>query len=98
MIATTDNQYRNIARELLAAIGRAEFFNGTIECNDGEMRSELRVTLIVRREPALDPADISRGDRRITQIIPVWWEYHLWDTDGQRANDFSWRELCEFLI
>lgn len=98
MISIDDSVYGAVAERLLAAIGNSEFYNGTVEYDGEGFCSELRTTLIVYREPLLDPADPSQAARRITDIVPVWWEYHLHGPSGERATDFSWRELKRRLL
>ena len=98
MISIDDSIYGVIADKLLGAIGDSDFFNGTVECDTAEYCSELRTTLIIYREPMLDPADESRAAARITAIVPVWWEFHLHESCGERLTDFSWSELKRHLL
>ena len=97
MIPIDDTIYGTIAQKLLDAIGNSDFYNGTVECDTEGFCSELRATLIVYREPLFDPADPSQAARRITAIVPVWWEFHLHQSGGERLTDFSWSELEQFL-
>ncbi|MCL2560739.1 MAG: hypothetical protein FWE10_00235 [Rikenellaceae bacterium] len=98
MTHPNDNDYRNIADRLLEAIGDSEFFNGTVEYETPEYDAQLRVTLIIYREPLFDPADPVHRAERISAIVPVWWEYRLYDHFGEQPNDFSWREFKKHLI
>lgn len=98
MICITDNDYKNIASRLLEAIGGNEFYNGSLEYETAEYTSVLRTTLIVYREPLFGPDDPGGAAMRITDIVPVWWEFHLFDQFGEQLNGFSWRELKQYLI
>lgn len=98
MININDNNYTAIAEKLLAAIGEGEYYNGTVDYDNGSFTAALRTTLIIYREPLLDPADPSRAATRITDIVPVWWEFHTYGESGEAPNDFSWGELKEFMI
>lgn len=98
MICLTDNDYQTIATRLLEAIGESEFYNGSLEYETAEYSSVLRTTLIIYREPLFGPDDAGGTAMRITDIVPVWWEFHLYDALGEQINGFSWRELKEHLI
>lgn len=98
MIDLNDSDYKNIAEKLLAAIGCSEYYNGALEYDTADYNCVLRATLIIYRQPLLDPADASQAARSITDIVPVWWEFHLYDVFGEQLNGFSWRELKEYLI
>lgn len=98
MITLHDNDYAAIADKLLAAIGAGEFYNGTVDYDGGSFTAALRTTLLIYREPTLDPADPSRSATRITGIVPVWWEFHTCGESGETPNDFSWNEIKEFIL
>lgn len=93
----TYEHYQQVAEKLLEAIGEAEFFNGTITVEEPPFEVSFRATLLIRRTPALDPTDCSKNATRIVDIIPVWWEHHLYDLTGGRLTDFDWHELRKFL-
>lgn len=97
MISVTENDYKNLARILLDAIGEANYYNGSLDYDTPESRSELRITAMIYREPLLDPDDPTRTRERITEIVPVWWEYRTFAPEGEVPNDFGWRELKEHL-
>ncbi len=98
MIAISEDHYHHLAQLLLHAIWNADFFNGTIEFNDEECRSELRVTLIICRRLTRDPADKTWESTCITDVIPVWWEHHLEAPEGELLTDFEWKEFKKYLI
>lgn len=97
MITITDNDYRNIARSLIGKIAGSDFFNGTVEYDTLQFSSHLSTTLIIYREQATDRAERPGAYPPITDIVPVWWEYHLFDQGGEQLTDFSWRQLMEAL-
>lgn len=98
MVNIDDIGYKAIAEALLSAIDDAEFYNGSVEYDTAEYGSRLTATLIIYREPLLDPADPARCATRITGIVPVWWEFHTYGERGEILNGFSWSELRNFLI
>ena len=30
-------------------------------------------------------------------IVPIWWEFHLWQPEGEVLTDFDWNELAKYL-
>lgn len=87
MITVTDSIYRALAVRLIEQIGSSDFFNGSVEHDTDEFGSRLTATLIIYRG----------RDGAITDIVPVWWEYHLEQCRGEAMTDFSWREFREYL-
>ena len=98
MININESIYQALAQQLLKEIGSGNYFNGRIEYDTEEFYATLRTTLIVYREPLDDPADTSRSATRITEIVPVWWEFDTVQAVGSVPNDFSWREFREYLL
>lgn len=96
MIILDDSDYKCIAEKLMLAIGNSQFYNGLIEYQTSDFSSVLRATLIIYRQKTLDPADDNAT--KITDIVPVWWEFHAYDQYGEQLNGFSWRELRECMI
>ena len=82
--------YDELAEALLVRIGDGSYYSGTVECLDGDVRVELRTTLILYR----GSEDLPEGHRlTITEAVPVWWECHtVWGTE-ELLNDFDFREI-----
>ncbi len=97
MYSITDDHYLALAENLLAVISNADFYNGTVEMSDNGYNVSFRATLIIKRTPKYDPIDHTQTASVITDIIPVWWEHHLYDSTGERLTDFDWREMKNFL-
>lgn len=93
----TPEHYRILSEKLLETIAEADFYNGSITLDNGPFEAILRATLIIKRVPAHDPTDRSQSVRKIVDIVPVWWEYHLCDITGERLSDFDWREFKKYL-
>lgn len=94
MVSITPEIYREVASGLMRSIEASDFFNGTIEHDTQEYYSSLTCTLIISRERN---KRIDGTGERITDIIPVWWEFSIYFPDGEALNDFSWSELREYL-
>lgn len=95
MVTINEEIYMNVAQRLLCAIGETNFFNSTVEFDNEEIYTTLRCTLIVYRETIEDPTETFS---RIIDIVPVWWEFATVQQCGTVGNDFSWRELKEYLF
>ena len=53
-----------------------------------EETSSLVCTLIVCRD---------QENGRILSVLPVWWDFCLFQAEGEQTTDFSWNELNRFL-
>ncbi|MDL2320503.1 hypothetical protein LJC45_05160 [Alistipes sp. OttesenSCG-928-B03] len=98
MIPVNDKSYNEIAEKLLEAIGQGEYYNGTVEYECEEYSAALRCTLLVYREPLFDESAPAGAARLITDIVPVWWEFHTFNIGGEEINDFEWQNLRHFLL
>ena len=89
MLNVTSDIYRLLADRLRDAVGTAEFFSGRITVA-ADLDYELIATLLFYRTTESDES----GSRDIiTDIVPVWWEFHTACAAGVLDNDFSFREL-----
>ncbi len=94
MIEIRDDFYAEVASALTERIGTAEFFNGSVEIDHRDVNAVLRATLIIHRRTVTAPD----GERRpISDVVPVWWEFHTTGARGEELNDFSFGELKPFL-
>ena len=98
MITISDNHYKELAGRLLDSVGGCAFFNGSVEYDTEEFYSTLTATLIVYTETVSGPQGSGIGGARITDIVPVWWEYHLGRLGSEELTDFSWSEFKQFLL
>ncbi len=94
MYSVSSELYRQVLASLLEAVGGRGYFSGSIEgeAPDGEWR--LTVSAIVYRKRISAP----EGDCDVvSDLVPVWWEFHTFTPEGERLNDFSFSELRELL-
>lgn len=89
MIALNETSYKAIAEILLAKIEGQNLFNGVVEYDTEEFYSTLKCTLIICRDATTE---------RVLSILPVWWEYNIYMSDGEHLNDFCWAEFDQFLV
>ena len=83
--------YLRIAEHLSDAIGRKDFYSGSLSLVDGNVECRLCCTLIVSRNK------VCEGEcPRITRLAPVWWELKT-TMDGEVIdNDFSFGTMLTY--
>ena len=87
--------YLEISDRLVGASSGREFFSGSVECCMGDVDCKLQCTLMVSYDEH-DYPDIR--SRKISNIVPVWWEFHTVVGSEELINDFSFREMCEIAL
>ena len=50
--------------------------------------STLTCTLLINPNPEPGLQD---------HFVPIWWEFHLWQPEGEVLTDFDWNELAKYL-
>ena len=94
MYSVSTELYLDAAARLRDAIGDGSYFSGTLNFVYGEVECRLTASVIVYRERVRYP----EGDRdEISDLVPVWWEFHTADEAGEFLNDFSFSELRSLL-
>ncbi|MBO5717029.1 MAG: hypothetical protein J6R50_02780 [Alistipes sp.] len=90
MYSISHQLYLEVWGRLMSAIGRKEYFSGSVTCIVEDTECRLTCTLIVVRNHDRE----SEGRMaEIEKIIPVWWEFHTTIGGQELLNDFSFREL-----
>ncbi len=93
------NDYAYVAANLAAEIEARNFFSGTIRTEHDGFESELLATLIIYRQKALPEEGPTTLLGPIVDVVPVWWEFHTFDPDGEEVlNDFSFSDIKPLLI
>ena len=95
MYEVSHQLYLELAERLVAAIGKKEFFSGSVSCIAGDVELRLVCTLIVQR------SESQHGERTATEItglVPIWWECHATEGSDEIMNDFSFRELLTIAL
>ena len=95
----TTNDYAYVAANLAAEIEARNFFSGTICTNYDGFDSELLVTLLIYRQKPRPEEEGATLLGPIVDVVPVWWEFHTFDPDGEEMlNDFSFSDVKPLLI
>lgn len=95
MFQVSSELYDEIAILLREAFGAGGYYSGSVECAVGEIQCRLTASLVLYRGSDEWP----EGRReRLTDVVPVWWEFHALTPDGEVPNDFSFAELRPSLL
>lgn len=86
----------DLAADLLVErIDRSDYFSGTVEFEYGGVECRLTASVIVyRRREVLPEGEYDR----ISDLVPVWWEFHTMIGGVERLNDFTFSEIRERLL
>ncbi len=94
MININRDEYRRMSADLLDLIGERNYFKGSVSINTDKWDGWLNCVLIIYRDRISYP----EGDSdEIVDIIPVWWEFHTIEEDGEVLNDFRFDELKRYI-
>ena len=102
MIEISDSFYDLMAKRLMEEIAecRGDFFSGVVELDDDEYYAELKCSLILYGGGRCDRTGCNATcgscpyeERKVSDIVPVWWDLNLWLEDGAHPNTFSWSEF-----
>lgn len=85
MFQVSSELYDEIAIRLREAFGGGGFYSGSVECAVGETLCRLTASLVLYRSDDRWPEGCRR---RLTDVVPVWWEFHTVTADGEVLNDF----------
>ena len=90
MYSVSTELYEEVAVRLAEAIGGGSYFSGSLTFEWEGIECRLTASVIVYRRRESYP----EGDRdAITDLVPVWWEFHTTGSEGEMLNDFTFSEL-----
>ena len=82
--------YEEVKARLVDAIDDRGYFSGHIAFAHEGWECRLVVSCFVyRRERSLPEGIV----REVSDLVPVWWEFHTADSEAERLNDFSFSTL-----
>lgn len=67
----------------------------TVEVEDGDRLFRLIVSAVIYRREEHRPEGLAR---RITDVIPTWWELHSYIGEAEMLNDATFDELKRYII
>lgn len=87
--------YLQTAARLHDAIDGKDYFSGSVRFSFEGIECRLVASLIVYRTREERPEGVAAP---VSDLVPVWWEFHTTGPDGELPNDFSFTELTPFLL
>lgn len=90
MYSVSTELYEEAFARLKDAIGGREYFSGTVCFEHDGIGCRLVASVIVCRERVSLPEGVGH---EISDLVPVWWEFHTEDPGGEMLNDFSFSAL-----
>ena len=93
-ISITSAQYYRVAEKIIEQTMGRNYFSGVLEFDLEEYSVRMVTTLMVYyRKELLPQGEVTL----ISDIIPVWWEYHTFLDGEEKLNDFSFNELRGYI-
>ena len=95
MYTISHQLYIEVAERLWGAIGRRDYFSGSVTLVHDDVECKLQCTLFISRE-----SDHESEGRlgEIRKIVPVWWEFHTTIGSDELLNDFSLKEMLAIAL
>ncbi len=90
MYSVSTELYEEVAARLSEAIGGGSYFSGSLTFEWAGITCRLTASVIVYHKRVCFP----EGDRdEISDLVPVWWEFHTTGCEGEMLNDFTFSEV-----
>lgn len=94
MYDISDQLYIEVAEQLLSRLGQQDYFSGVLEFEHANVLCRMVVSVVIyRRCERREEGDV----RLISDMVPVWWEFHTMLDSGEVLNDFSFNTLRKYL-
>ena len=94
MYSVLPELYHEAAARLADAIDGENYFSGSLAFGFGGMQCRLTTSVIVYRTRLSQP----EGDAEpVSDLVPVWWEFHTFSAEGEMLNDFDFSEMKRFV-
>lgn len=94
MYEVSDQLYLEVADRLHARFGDGDYFSGRLYFEHDQVVCHMVLSAIIYHHTHR----CEQGDvRLISDVAPVWWEFHTTLAQGEVLNDFSFYTLREYL-
>lgn len=94
MLDITNELYQQIINQLIEDIGDDGYYANSIEFEHEEILCRLNLSAIIYHK---EYQEADNTIQIISDIIPVWWEFHTYNIQGEILNNFSFNELRQLL-
>ncbi len=85
--------YNEVAVRLTERIGRNGYFSGSLAFESADVECRLVLSAVVYHDREVMPEGETHT---ISDLVPVWWEFHTVTEEGEIINDFSFGELRKY--
>ena len=86
--------YLDILARLTEKIGLSNYFSDSIHFSVSDLDCRLTAAIIVYRNDISYPEGTND---EITDLIPVWWEFHTMKNGNELPNNFQFSTLKKYL-
>ena len=94
MYTISSKLYHHLASHLVELVGQRGYYSGSFEFEFDGVWCEMTLSAVVYHQSEPDEGYNSCA---VTDMIPVWWEFHTFNQQGEILNDFSFTELRNYL-
>lgn len=94
MYTISSKLYHHLASRLVELVGQRGYYSGSFEFEFDGVWCEMTLSAVVYHQ--LRP-DEGRKNCAVTDMIPVWWEFHTFIDGDEVLNDMSFNELREYI-
>lgn len=94
MYTVSSALYRQTAAQLAEAIGSENYYSGSLVFSFDDAECRLTASIIVYRTRIVQPDATTDA---LSDLVPVWWEFHTVRNGEELLNDFDFAELRRYL-
>ena len=85
--------YGKVAEMIIERVGRSDYLSERLEFEVyGVLCCLLFSAIAYRRSLYLPEGEFEE----LSDLVPVWWEFHTYDSEGEVLNNFSFNELRQY--
>ena len=93
MFCVTPEIYGRAAEIIADRLGQTDYLSEDFEFEADGVLCRLLFSAVVYRKRLYVP----EGELDVlSDLVPVWWEFHTFDAEGEMLNDFSFNELRQY--
>ncbi len=94
MYTISSKLYHHLASHLVELVGQCGYYSGSFEFEFDGVWCEMTLSAVVYHQSEPDEGYKSCA---VTDMIPVWWEFHTFVDGDEVLNDMSFNELREYI-
>ncbi len=86
--------YREVAAEIIERADGRDYYSGLFDMEWNGVECHMVLSVVVYRSQRRYPEGVVSI---ISDMVPVWWEFHTYIEGEEVLNNFSFNELREYL-